>query len=144
MRTREIEIRDIGGLALEMARRDAWNPDLLATRTAEVLAIAERVAELDSMLVAVEAAARGIGTERCVCGAPIVRGAHFCSHCGRPATETPPIAAGTHCGQPLPAEVNFCPVCGNAVAAEAFVAEDAVGSTLVEEVEPREERFGAP
>jgi Double zinc ribbon len=144
MRQREIEIHDVGGLTLEMARRDAWNPDLLAARTGEVLAIEERIAELDSMLVAAEAAARGIGAERCVCGAPIVRGAHFCSHCGRPATETPPLVTCSHCGQPLPADVNFCPVCGHAVAAEEFAPEDVGGSTLVEPAPPRPGEAGGP
>jgi hypothetical protein len=142
MRQREIEIRDVGGLALEMARRDAWNADLLATRTGDVLAIEERIAELDSMLVAAEAASRGIGAERCVCGAPIVLGAHFCSHCGRPATETPPLVTCSHCGQPLPADVNFCPVCGHAVAAEEFAPEDVVGSTLVEPAPARQGEEG--
>lgn len=144
MRLREVEIRDVGGLAVEMARRNAWNPDLLAARTSDVLAIEERIAELDSMLVAAEAAARGLGAERCRCGAPIVRGAHFCSHCGRPATETPPVAACSHCGQPLPAEANFCPVCGNSIAAEEFGAAEAIGSTLVEPMPPREGRLEGP
>lgn len=144
MRRREVEIRDVGGLALEMARRDAWNPDLLAARTSEVLAIEERIAELDSMLVAAEAAARGIGAERCVCGAPIVRGTHFCSHCGRPATETPPVVACSHCGQALPADSNFCPVCGNGVAAEEYSSKDPIGSTLIEPITPREEHVGDP
>ncbi len=143
MRRREIEIFDVGGLALEMARRDAWNPDLLAARTGEVLAIEERIAELDSMLVAAEAAARGIGAERCLCGAPIVLGSHFCSHCGRPATETPPLVSCSHCGQPLPADVNFCPVCGHSVAADDFVPND-VGSTFVESMPSREGERGGP
>ncbi|MDQ3670411.1 MAG: zinc ribbon domain-containing protein [Actinomycetota bacterium] len=144
MRQREVEIRDVGGLALEMARRDAWNPDLLAARTSEVLAIEARIAELDSMLVAAEAAARGIGAERCVCGAPIVRGTHFCSHCGRPATETPPVVACSHCGQGLPADSNFCPVCGNGVAAEEYSSKDPIGSTLIEPITPREDHVGDP
>ena len=131
MRRREIEIRDVGGLALEMARRDAWRDELLMVRCTEVLALEERIHELDSLLAAAEVAARGAGAEQCRCGAPIVRGAHFCSHCGRPASETPPVVSCTHCGQPLPAEVNFCPVCGNAVAAEAFAPVEQVDATIV-------------
>jgi hypothetical protein len=123
VRRREIEVRDVGGLALEMYRRDRFKPDLLLTRCAEVYAIEERIHELDSFLAAAEVAARGAGAETCRCGAPIVRGAHFCSHCGRPANETPPVVTCSHCGQPLPADVNFCPVCGNGVAAESYVAE---------------------
>jgi hypothetical protein len=144
MRQREVEIRDVGGLALEMARRHAWNPDLLTARTSEVLAIEQRIAELDSILVAVEAAPRGLRAERCACGVPIVRGAHFCSHCGRPATETPPVVACSHCGQPLSAEANFCPVCSNAVAAEEYLAEDPIASTLIEPGTPQDEQLGGP
>jgi double zinc ribbon protein len=137
-RQREIEIRDVGGLAVEMARRDDWRYELLAARCAEVLGIEERIHELDAMMTAVQIAARGVGAEQCRCGAPILRGAHFCSHCGRPAVETPPVVTCSHCGQPLPADVNFCPVCGNAVAAESFEAEQPVGDTFVAPVPPRE------
>lgn len=128
LRRREVEIRDVGGLALEMYRRDRFNPDLLLTRCAEVLSLEERIHELDSFLAAAEVAARGSGAETCRCGAPIVRGAHFCSHCGRPASETPPVVTCDHCGQPLPADVNFCPVCGHGVAAESYVAEEEHGA----------------
>ncbi|MBW3592247.1 MAG: zinc ribbon domain-containing protein [Actinobacteria bacterium] len=138
VRRREIEIRDVGGLALEMYRRDRFKPDLLLTRCAEVLALEERIHELDSFLAAAEVAARGPGAETCRCGAPIVRGSHFCSHCGRPASETPPVVTCGHCGQALPADVNFCPVCGNGVAAESYVPDeddvvegDALDETMV-------------
>lgn len=143
LRQREIEIRDVGGLAVEMARRDAWRQELLAARTAEVLGIEERVQELDAMLTTTEIAARGVRTDQCACGAPVVRGAHFCSHCGRPATETPPVATCSRCGQPLAADVNFCPVCGNAVAAEEFDTEEPVESTSVEASPGRKGRRGA-
>ena len=139
----EIEIRDIVGLALEMARRDDWRFALLRPRCAEVLAIEERMHELDAIIAAAEMAARGVGVEPCACGAPILRGSHFCANCGRPAPETPPVVACSHCGQPLQAEANFCPVCGNAVAAEAF-ADDALGDTFVEAVPSREGSSGSP
>jgi Double zinc ribbon len=139
-RQREIEIRDIGGLALEMARRDTWKPDLLASRTWEVLGIEERLHELDALLATSEIAARGLGARQCRCGAPVLRGAHFCSHCGRPAAETPPVLTCSHCGQPLPADVNFCPVCGNAVAAEEFEPDnpEPAEATMVGPSQPRE------
>jgi hypothetical protein len=141
-RLREIEIRDLGGLALEMARREDWRYELLRARCAEVLGIEERIHELDSLIAAVQVAQRGLGAEVCTCGAPIVRGAHFCSHCGRPAHETPPVVTCSHCGQPLPADVNFCPVCGNAVAAEDFEAERPLGETMVEPGPTREGHAG--
>ena len=144
LRQREVEIRDVGGLALEMVRRNRFRPDLLLSRASEVLALEERINELDSMLAAVEVAARGPGAEVCACGAPIVRGAHFCSHCGRPATETPPVVTCSHCAQPLPADVNFCPVCGNSVAAEEFAAENPLEATVVAPPFAEERRTGAP
>ncbi|MDQ4081723.1 MAG: zinc ribbon domain-containing protein [Actinomycetota bacterium] len=120
LRQREIEIRDLGGLALEMARRDDWRYELLASRCAEALGIEERIQELDSMLAAAEVAARGLGATPCRCGAPILRGAHFCSHCGRPAGDVPPVVTCRRCGHALPAEANFCSFCGNAAAADEF------------------------
>ncbi len=144
-RQREIELRDVGGLAVEMARRDDWRYPLLHSRCAEVLAMEERIHELDSMIAASEIAARGVGAQPCVCGAPILRGSHFCSHCGRPASDMPPVVACNHCGQPLPADVNFCPVCGHAVAAEAFEAAAGpaeVDDTFVAPVPTREEQAG--
>jgi Double zinc ribbon len=143
-RRREIEIRDVGGLAVEMARREDWRYPLLHSRCAEVLTLEARIHELDAMIAATQMAARGVGVEPCQCGAPILRGSHFCSNCGRPAPETPPVVMCSHCGQPLQAEANFCPVCGNAVAAEAFELGDGVtddfGDTLVES--PREGASG--
>jgi hypothetical protein len=142
-RRREIELRDVGGLAVEMARRDDWRYPLLHSRCADVLAIEERIHELDAIIAASEMAARGVGVAPCECGAPILRGAHFCSNCGRPAPETPPVVTCSHCGQPLPADANFCPVCGNAVAAEAFEG-DAIEDTFVEPAPPREGATGGP
>ena len=60
-----------------------------------------------------------------------MQGSHFCAHCGRPAPETPPVVTCSHCGQPLPADANFCPVCGNAVAAEELAATG-LDATFVE------------
>ena len=141
-RRREIEIRDVGGLALEMARRDDWRYPLLQSRCAEVLALEERIHTLDALIAAGQMAARGVAVAPCRCGAPLVRGVHFCSNCGRAAPETPPVVTCSHCGQPLPAEANFCPVCGNAVAAEEFAAGADLDDTFVAPAEPAEEPSG--
>lgn len=118
---REIEIRDVGGLAVEMVRRDRWKPDLLIERASDVLRTEHRMHELDSLLVAAAAAPVGLaGTTRCVCGAPLLPGSHFCSHCGRPSPIAPAVLTCSHCGQPLPAEVNFCASCGNSVVVDEF------------------------
>jgi len=115
-----------------MARRNDWRYPLLHSRTADVLTLEERIHELDALIAASEMAQRGVAVAECRCGAPIVQGAHFCAHCGRPAPETPPVAVCSHCGNPLPAEANFCSVCGNAVAAEELASQTGVDETLVE------------
>jgi len=134
IRRREIGIRDVGGLTLEMVRRDRFRLELLLTKADEVVAIEQRINELDSLLSVSRAAGRGLHrVPRCKCGAPIPPGVHFCSHCGRPARTSPPVVACSHCGQSLPAEANFCAACGNAVKAEDLPAadEDAGGATMV-------------
>lgn len=143
VRRREIEIRDVGGLAVEMVRRDRFKPDLLVNRASEVLELEQRIHELDAFLAASEAVPRAMRTATlCKCGAPLVRGAHFCAHCGRPAVETAPVVACGHCGNPLPAEANFCSVCGNSVTADDLAdTEGRIDETLVapEAKEPKEE-----
>jgi len=122
----------VGGLAVEMARRNDWRYPLLHSRTADVLTLEERIHELDAMISAADMAQRGVPVAQCRCGAPIVQGAHFCAHCGRPAPETPPVVACSHCGNPLPADANFCSVCGNAVAADELASQTGLDETLVE------------
>jgi hypothetical protein len=145
-RRREVELRDVGGLTVEMVRRDRFNPDLLIARANEVLLLEQRIHELDSLLAA-EISVRGLRhVPHCKCGAPLPPGVHFCSHCGRPAASAPAIVACRHCGQPLPAEANFCPSCGNPVAADEYADDSAAGdfqdSTLVRPA-PGEERTEA-
>ena len=145
VRLRERELRDIGGLAAEMARRDDWRYPLLHSRCAEVLALEQRIHELDALIAASALAARGVAVATCECGAPLIEGSHFCANCGRPAPETPPVATCGRCGAPLPAEANFCLVCGNAVAAEAYVepSDPSLEETVVSprrDVDPDAER----
>jgi hypothetical protein len=133
-RRREIEIHDVGGLAVEMVRRDRFRPELLIERAGDVLLIEQRLNELDALLTASLAATRGPlrPLPRCECGAPLPSGVHFCSHCGRPAAGSPPVAACSHCGQPLPAGANFCASCGNSAAADTFAADrDLPDDTIV-------------
>src|SRR5215210_275176 len=108
-RRREVEIRDVGGLAVEMARRDRFRPELIFARANDVLRVEQRMHELDGLLLAVAAAPRGLrAMPTCQCGAPLLPGSHFCSNCGRPSPSAPPIVTCSHCGQPLPAGTNFC------------------------------------
>lgn len=141
---REIEMRDVGGLAVEMVRRDRWNPDLLVSRAHEVLALEQRMHELDSLMAA-EATARSFpNAAYCKCGAPLVPGVHFCGHCGRPARTTPPVLTCAHCGQPLPADVSFCSSCGSpATAADYETApQQRVEETMVRPSPPEDETQG--
>jgi hypothetical protein len=142
---REVELRDVGGLAVEMVRRDRWNPELLVSRAHEVLALEQRMHEVDSLLVAEETARSFPNVAHCRCGAPLVPGVHFCGHCGRPAPTTPPVVTCAHCGQPLPAEVNFCSFCGNPAAAEEYApAPDGLDETIVRPPPDAGETEGRP
>lgn len=114
-RVREERLRDLGGLMLEMYRRDRFREDLLAERCNELLGLDARLHELDGMLAA---ARRRIPAGRCECGAPIPWGSHFCPNCGRPAGDRPVIACA-ECGHPLPGDAVFCANCGAGAAVEA-------------------------
>lgn len=79
---REERLRELGGLTLEMYRRDHFNEALVIERCAELVAIEARVSEIDALL----AGARGLrrrGAAICACGAPVLIGARFCPSCGR-------------------------------------------------------------
>jgi Double zinc ribbon len=110
IRAREERIRDLGGLALDMHRRGSFRQELLDEKAGELLALEERLQELDSMLAAATAARRPGSAPRCACGAPILWGSHFCSNCGRPTGAAVVTCAG--CGAPLPADARFCANCG--------------------------------
>jgi hypothetical protein len=78
VKAREDTLRDLGGLLVEMYRRGGFRDDLLAERAATVVGIDARLAEIEELLHV-----RG-HVPRCECGAPILRGSHFCPSCGRP------------------------------------------------------------
>jgi hypothetical protein len=117
VRTREERIRDLGGLMLEMYRRDQFRQDLLVEQCLEVVTIEERLREIDSLLEQVVTAQRkGLGV-RCQCGAPILWGSHFCANCGRPVGQEP-IVSCPSCSNALAADARFCPSCGAAAPEE--------------------------
>ena len=80
---REERLRDLGGLALEMYKRDRFNAGLVVERCAELVAIEARVQEIDALLDGSALVRRGGGGAVCICGAPILLGAKFCATCGR-------------------------------------------------------------
>jgi hypothetical protein len=84
LEVREERLRDLGGLALEMYKRDRFSAELVVERCAELVAIEARVQEIDALLDGTAGVRRGGAGAVCVCGAPILLGAHFCATCGRP------------------------------------------------------------
>jgi hypothetical protein len=83
LEVREDRLRDLGGLALEMYKRDRFNAGLVVERCAELVAIEARVHEIDALLDGSARVRRGGGGALCICGAPILLGARFCATCGR-------------------------------------------------------------
>ena len=113
LRAREERLRDLGGLMLEMYRRDQFRQDLLVERCEELVALDERLQELDTLLAAAVSSRRPAPAARCACGAPIVGGSHFCGNCGRSVGAAPAVVACTKCGAPLAADAKFCAACGH-------------------------------
>jgi len=115
MRVREERIRDLGGLVLEMHRRQGFRQDLVDEQCAELVSLEDRLHELDSLLAVAANAQRAAPSARCECGAPILWGSHFFANCGRPHGERPVVACAS-CGAAIPAEAKFCASCGKPVA----------------------------
>jgi len=118
-KAREAELRDLGGLLLEMYRQDDFREDLLQERCARLLELDERLFEVDSLLAALR---RGLPPGRCTCGAPLMWNSHFCANCGRPAGE--PVVVCRRCGGPLAGDASFCPRCATPVGAESLPPAD--------------------
>jgi len=125
LKAREQRIRDLGGLTLEMYRRSTFRDELLIERCREIVALEERLNELDSMLSAVASARRA--PKACECGAPVPWGSHFCGNCGRPVGGEAVVAC-EHCGHPLPADAKFCAGCGRQADEQSEGEEVAVAS----------------
>jgi hypothetical protein len=77
LEVREEKLRDLGGLLVELYRRGSFREDLLAEGCAELVGIDGRLAEIDDLLHSDR------HVPHCTCGAPILRGSHFCPNCGR-------------------------------------------------------------
>jgi hypothetical protein len=86
---REERLRDLGGLTLEMYKRDRFNAELVVERCAELVAVEVRIQEIDALLDGTARLRRGGGGAVCICGAPLLLGAHFCATCGRPVGGPP-------------------------------------------------------
>jgi uncharacterized protein YjiS (DUF1127 family) len=89
LQLREGRLRDLGGLILEMYRRDQFRQDLLVDRCSELVSLEERLAELDTLLAATVSRGRARRAARCECGAPVFWGSKFCGQCGRAVGAAP-------------------------------------------------------
>jgi hypothetical protein len=103
LRYREERLRDLGGLLLEMFRRDRFREDLVRERCDELLEIDDNLAALDSLL--------GLSWSppepaRCACGAPLPDNARFCPACGRSLTGQAPSGGEVVHGAEPPAELH--------------------------------------
>ncbi len=94
LRERERRIRDLGGLLLEMYRRNQFREDLIIEHCAQAMGIENRIHELESILARAKSGGRAAPGPRCSCGAPILYGARFCFACGAvvSAGDAPPGA----------------------------------------------------
>jgi hypothetical protein len=84
LQLREERLRDLGGLMLEMYRRDQFRQDLLVDRCTELQRLEERLSELDTLLAAAVSRGKTRPAVHCECGATVFWGAKFCGQCGRP------------------------------------------------------------
>ena len=100
-----------------MYRRDQFRQDLLLERCEELVALDERLRELDTLLAVAVSSRRAAPAARCACGAPLVWGSHFCANCGRPVAAAPAVVTCAGCGAPVPADAKFCAACGRPVEA---------------------------
>ena len=68
---------------LEMYRRDSIRQDLLLERCRDLMALDDRLGELETLLAA--SLSRGHVREavHCECGAPVFWRARYCAQCGR-------------------------------------------------------------
>ena len=118
LKLREERIRDLGGIVLEMIRRDEFREDLVYEQAAELIGLEDRLHELEALLAAATSVRRATPSVRCACGAPVMWGSHFCGNCGRPVGADAIVACGT-CGHALQADAKFCAGCGTAAGSAA-------------------------
>jgi Double zinc ribbon len=143
LRARDERIRDLGGLMLEMYRRDHYREELVFEQCAELVELEERILALDALVTG--AVRWPIAPGQCACGTPIVPAAHFCANCGRPAGE--PLVGCPQCGHPLAADAQFCPGCGTSAlgfAGPGALEADAANGGLLNEFEPGSEGNPSP
>jgi hypothetical protein len=131
---REATLRDLGGLMLEMYKRNRFREELLLDKCEEVLAIEVEIAHVDQRLFQLApgntAGQRPIG--RCECGSPILPGQNFCGVCGRAfGTLTQPRTC-SRCGSGLRVSDSYCATCGAQAPDLLEVVEQPLASTAAQ------------
>lgn len=105
VRLRDVKLRELGGLVLELQRLGRDNPELVSARSAELRAIDDEARQLAAALKderdLSEVLAAGISGTCNECGALMSTDDRFCSRCGSAAGEstlvaTAPPAEGTN------------------------------------------------
>ncbi|MGD0272206.1 MAG: zinc ribbon domain-containing protein [Gaiellaceae bacterium] len=118
VRERERRIRDLGGLLLEMYRRDQFREDLIVEHCAQTMGVENRIHELEAILTR-RNSRRSSSGPHCACGAPLFFGARFCASCGRPTDLASTGELCANCLQPLDPGASFCAGCGAALSGTA-------------------------
>lgn len=120
---REERLRDLGGLLLEMFRRNRFREDLVRQRCEELVELDEHIASLEALLGIAWTATEPL---RCACGAAAAPDARFCPACGRSLGDEG--RACRACGYGLADDASFCSRCGaGAGQARAEAAPRATG-----------------
>jgi hypothetical protein len=83
LQMRDEQLRDLGGLILEMFRRNRFNDELVRERCSELVELDRRLLELEEVL---RAATHRAPLRRCECGTEIPPFSRFCPGCGRELT----------------------------------------------------------
>jgi hypothetical protein len=86
VQVRDEQVRDLGGLILEMFRQNRFNDALVRERCSELVDLDRRLADLDEML---RAATHRAPLRRCECGTELPPFSRFCPGCGRDLAQTP-------------------------------------------------------
>src|SRR5215218_4450976 len=72
LRDRESRIRDLGGLVLEMYRQDRFRQDLVYEQAAQIVAIEDRLFQVDQLLALATSRGRTAPAQQCSqCGSPV-------------------------------------------------------------------------
>jgi hypothetical protein len=97
-RSRELLLRELGALVVEMHRLERQNPDLVARKAAELAAIDDELRGLRAGLgegrTVEQVVAAGVAGSCAGCGTLVATDDRFCPNCGKSTTPDVPAAGG--------------------------------------------------